>query len=143
MLKRARKMISNPDALLEQTGGSPIRRGVVYIVESAGLYKIGSTVNLKKRTDAYNTHNPSWELCLSFNVLDCGGFEHILHGMFKHKRVKGEWCKLETEDFEKIIALQDYMLDKYKNKVISEATARRIANKRYKKLCTPPFVNSA
>lgn len=80
------------------------RRGVYILKSSAGLYKIGKTVNLPSRMAAFWSHVPE-DLEL-FAFLPCTSHtatETILHQEFASRWVKGEWFRLSEDDAMSII----------------------------------------
>jgi hypothetical protein len=76
--------------------------GYVYIIKSAGIYKIGRCKSTKSRFKTYKTENPHpIKIILQEKVSDYMGVEDHLLGMFKDKKVRGEWFKLDKNDLEK------------------------------------------
>jgi hypothetical protein len=85
-----------------------VRPGYIYILESAGLYKIGRTKNLRQRVRHYETHSAGKITVLrSYQVKDDENAERILHEHFDQVRTHGEWFALENSerDLRKIDAL--------------------------------------
>ena len=73
--------------------------GYIYVIRSAGLYKIGKAVDLTKRLKAYRLHNPApVTLVFSRRVRNRNMAELYLHGMFAKQRVRGEWFSLTAQD---------------------------------------------
>lgn len=67
---------------------------LTYILFARGLYKIGKTNNIKTRLNILRTANPDIEIL----YLIQNDVEAILKKMFKNKRYKREWFRLEAED---------------------------------------------
>ena len=71
------------------------------------LMKIGVSKDVNKRLKTLSTGNLNLHLVLVIK----GNEERFLHKLFKHKRIKGEWFRLDSGDlldlkelqFEKII----------------------------------------
>lgn len=86
--------------------------GGVYVVGNleAGYYKIGWTENIQKRVKALNSSAP-WpmELVAAFPCPDRVRFEseQYLHNRFAHKATNTEWFRLDREDIEAILKLQE------------------------------------
>jgi hypothetical protein len=70
--------------------------GVIYLLKSNGLHKIGFTTNMDSRLKSHLTSNPTIQLVSQFNgtLKD----EKELHAFFDNKRVGGEWFELSIED---------------------------------------------
>lgn len=76
--------------------------GHVYILGSTlGFYKIGFTNNLFKRFTNFGVKLP-FEVWLEDSKIyfDCGYAEKYWHEFFRHKRINGEWFKLEEKDLD-------------------------------------------
>ena len=78
-------------------------KGVVYIVECGGRYKIGKTQNLPFRFAHFTIVLPFEptliHLIASDNITQT---ERDLHVKYKGKRVRGEWFDLTQEDIDRI-----------------------------------------
>jgi Meiotically up-regulated gene 113 len=73
--------------------------GYIYVIRSAGLYKIGKAVDLTKRLKAYQIHNPApVTLVFSRRVRNRSLAELYLHHIFAKQRVRGEWFALTAQD---------------------------------------------
>lgn len=71
----------------------------VYLGKSNRLYKIGRTINLKRRQQQLSANLPSeLKMIHAIQTDDPHGVEAYWHNRFKDKRVKGEWFKLNEED---------------------------------------------
>lgn len=69
--------------------------GVIYILKTAGLYKIGRTKNLTNRLKKYVTENPHpIEVVHTRVVEDYVQTESQLHNLVGHLKVRGEWYSL-------------------------------------------------
>ena len=96
--------------LLLPTEQAHKQEGFVYIIETQGVYKIGRASNLESRVKKYQTENPyPITLIASAFIFDCVSYEKRLHKKFAHKKLRGEWFKLNDND-----------LDSLKNKLSSE-----------------------
>ena len=69
-----------------------------YLLAANNLFKIGKTKNIKKRLSILGTASPDIQL-IDFCNED---IEKQLHIIFKDKRYKKEWFKLEKEDLKGI-----------------------------------------
>lgn len=72
----------------------------VYILKtSKRLYKIGKTQDLQKRIAGYHTHLPIlFKIIRQYMSDNMDTLEEVLHVIFQHKRVKGEWFELTNDD---------------------------------------------
>ncbi len=71
------------------------RKGLVYLVESDGLYKVGATNNIAKRMQALQAGNPSEvTLCHTISTDDIFAVERHWHFLYAEFRVRGEWFRL-------------------------------------------------
>ena len=77
-------------------------------VDSSGMFKIGKTSNISRRSMAIKTHNPSYKDI----ILIKGDFEKELHNKFSVKRVSGEWFHLSEKDLEYIASNYEILLNK-------------------------------
>lgn len=69
---------------------------MVYVIEAAGLVKIGTTVSIEERLSALRTGSPiPFSLLVSFP--GDRGTEGELHYRFRDLRRHGEWFALEGE----------------------------------------------
>ncbi len=74
--------------------------GYVYIIQSDYGYKIGCTGNLTQRISNFTKQFPfkvkvhSTIKCIGYNKI-----ERTLHSVMNHKRINGEWFKLNNSDF--------------------------------------------
>lgn len=84
-------------------------KGEVYILRSeSGHCKIGRTSNLKRRLKALNGSSPvPHRLVCSIQSNDSYDLEKVLHEMFSHRRIRGEWFALEQCDIETIVSLKE------------------------------------
>lgn len=83
--------------------GEPIlTSSCVYIIKTGrDLYKIGKTRDLHKRLASYHTHLPVlFRVVRQYPAVNMDDLEAGLHIVFQHKRVKGEWFKLNTDDLQ-------------------------------------------
>lgn len=82
-------------ALLEHQGPT------VYILRCDKYYKIGRTEgSIITRINTLQIGNPFLiELVFALKVLNAGEIERKLHKKFYHKKIRGEWFELVTEDF--------------------------------------------
>jgi len=72
-----------------------------YIIKNPnnGLYKIGKSVNPHSRINSTVSSATTPEIILIIK----DNWELFLHKQFKHKRVKGEWFKLNNDDIKWIL----------------------------------------
>lgn len=72
----------------------------VYILKTGkNLYKIGKTQNLQKRLASYQTHLPVlFRVIRQYAAANMTELEECLHVLFQHKRLKGEWFELTSDD---------------------------------------------
>jgi len=72
----------------------------VYILKTGkNLFKIGKTQDLQRRLVAYRTHLPVlFRVIRQYPAANMAELEEGLHIVFQHKRVKGEWFELNSED---------------------------------------------
>lgn len=72
--------------------------GVVYLLKSGELYKIGRTIDFESRFKNYITESPyKVDLIHKVEVPDCVGVEQYLHELMADSRVKGEWFNLDNQ----------------------------------------------
>ena len=90
--------------------------GYIYLIrDKLGNIKIGKSINYKRRiNDINNTIPQNIDILLVAKIPNYGKIEAHLHRIFKSKRLKGEWFKLNDKDLEKI----EYIVRKYKGKII-------------------------
>ena len=74
--------------------------GLVYIITDGQYYKIGMTTGeAHKRMKEIQTMNPrKLEVIYQMEMNFPYDYERLLHDLFKHKRLKGEWFELTKED---------------------------------------------
>lgn len=77
--------------------------GWAYLVECAGLVKIGSAKDVKKRLQSLRTGCPR-PLHLLGTLPGGRAVEMRLHAAFDHRRVHGEWFALTPQDLVNILA---------------------------------------
>lgn len=76
-----------------------IKEGYIYVVKSGKYYKIGRTLNPKKRIQKYITENPDKvKIVLCKKVKDYIKVEKELHLKFKNRNHNREWFNLNKED---------------------------------------------
>lgn len=74
-----------------------LKEDYTYIMsDSSGMYKIGKSFDPKCRLDNLGIGNPTIKL----DFIIKGNIENKLHKLFKNKRVKGEWFRLDKLDLE-------------------------------------------
>jgi hypothetical protein len=69
-----------------------------------GLFKIGKTKNMRKRFSTLSTSNLNLHIVLQLQHVS----EDLLHTLFKDKRVKKEWFRLNLQDIEDIKEIEFY-----------------------------------
>lgn len=74
----------------------------VYILKTGrNLYKIGKTRDLHKRLASYHTHLPVlFRVVRQYPAANMDDLEASLHIVFQHRRVKGEWFRLNNDDLQ-------------------------------------------
>jgi hypothetical protein len=75
--------------------------GYVYLIRSSdGSFKIGhSRVSAQNRLNSLQCANPhQLQLAISFPTVNSADAEHFLHSRFRHKRISGEWFRLDKKD---------------------------------------------
>jgi len=85
-------------------------KGLVYLlkIENRNEYKIGVTINLKKRLNQLGTKMPfKLETITKIRSKDIYKLEEKLHCRFENKRINGEWFNLSNEDVEYIRGIKD------------------------------------
>lgn len=77
-----------------------LTRNCVYILKTGkNLFKIGKTRDLHKRLSAYHTHLPVlFRVIRQYPANNMTALEESLHIVFQHKRLKGEWFELNSQD---------------------------------------------
>ena len=87
----------------------PRDKGYIYVYETQRLFKIGYTLNIENRYKKYVTENPyKIEKIIETKVNNAFKVEQLLHKLFKDKRHRGEWFKLNFDDVGFIESLIDY-----------------------------------
>lgn len=87
--------------------------GFIYLLQSgfdAGYYKIGLSRKVKDRLKQIGNA----ELLYSFPADDTVTAEGMLHNIFAHKRVFGEWFALSEDDIERITKVSGFTNGKFK-----------------------------
>lgn len=85
--------------------------GYVYFIGMAqfpGVYKIGSTISIKRRIQALAAGTPftlEVALALGLDYSDHSELEYIVHKGLWSKRVRNEWYELSDEDFMSVFNL--------------------------------------
>ena len=73
--------------------------GFIYLVHCEGFYKIGIATNLRKRVSNIQTSNPFKVTLVAYTKTENVFADELeLHELFKDKRVRGEWFKLNDDD---------------------------------------------
>ena len=74
----------------------------VYILKTGrNLYKIGKTRDLHRRLASYHTHLPVlFRVVRQYPAANMDDLEASLHIVFQHRRVKGEWFRLNNDDLQ-------------------------------------------
>jgi len=98
--------IENSLSSEEEKGFTPqekAKEGIVYVLKSKNVYKIGSTKDFNLRIKRYITENPfGVNIVLQGRVKNYREIEKKLQQKFGNKRVQGEWFKLSKEDIKYI-----------------------------------------
>lgn len=87
--------------------------GAVYLIKSGEFYKIGKTINYKRRYPEIKLQLPfdteEVHIILTNNI---NFLEKHWHLRFKNKRKNGEWFKLSDKDVEEFISMQEVIYNK-------------------------------
>lgn len=76
-------------------------KGFVYVIYSpTGIYKIGRSRNIDDRLKSFSV--PGLEIYHFFFTYHSPIHEKMLHEIFKHKHVKGEWFALNADELEQL-----------------------------------------
>jgi Mn-dependent DtxR family transcriptional regulator len=101
--KSVRKYLAELRARGLLSGGD----GYVYIIEGAGLYKIGKATNVAKRLESHQTSCPiPLTLVHTIKTRDALSLERHLQHHFRHKATRGEWFRLDEVDLTTIRKVQ-------------------------------------
>ena len=90
-------------------------RYCIYFVECNGVFKIGTTSNIKSRLSTMQTSNPTpIRLVHTIPVpitYDHGEVERALHTIFESTYIRGEWYKINEQDIEriKLVSIDDIL----------------------------------
>ena len=76
------------------------RQNCVYILKTGkDLYKIGKTRDLQRRLATYHTHLPIlFRVVRQYPAANMDELEESLHIVFQHRRIKGEWFRLNDQE---------------------------------------------
>ena len=98
----------------------------IYFVECNGVFKIGTTSNLKSRLNALQTSNPT-PVSLVYTIpipimRDHREIEKALHTIFENNSVRGEWYKITEQDIEriKLLSIDDILSIAEKMRIIKK-----------------------
>jgi hypothetical protein len=93
------KLIQVENLSLLEDNKNKAKNGFIYILKSKNLYKIGRTLQFKKRIKIYKTENPfGIKIIFQKEMNNCFNTELELLKKFKNKKYKGEWFKLNKKD---------------------------------------------
>ena len=101
-------------------------RYCVYFVECNGVFKIGTTSDIKSRLNSLQTSNPTpINLVYTISVPLMGNHrdvEKALHIIFENNYVRGEWYKITEQDIEriKLLSIDDILNIAEKMRTIKE-----------------------
>ncbi len=81
-------------------------RNCIYFVECNGVFKIGTTSDIKSRLSTMQTSNPA-PIRLVHTIpipilYNHGEVEKALHTIFENAYVRGEWYSINEQDIERI-----------------------------------------
>lgn len=109
-------------------------KGFVYVIYSpTGVYKIGRSRNIDHRLKAFSV--PGLEVYHFFFTYHSPIHEKMLHEIFKHKHVKGEWFALDANELEQLKKIGERVgRVKQDNDYITEADQRRLIDDINRKL---------
>ena len=106
-------------------------RYTIYIIECNGVYKIGSTSNIKSRLITIQTSNPN-PISIVHAIPIPISYEHrevekALHTIFANVHSIGEWYNLCPQDIERIktISIDDILQTAQKMRVIKDANDQK------------------
>lgn len=73
---------------------------IIYLIRAYdGKYKIGITKNIYKRVQQLQTGNPEILTIQSqYQSEMASKIESVLHRMYRHKKIKGEWFLMDIDD---------------------------------------------
>lgn len=88
---------------------NPDNAGYVYLLQSPSTaFKIGRSRNPKDRLKTFGVKLPfEVEFIALIKTPDMYRLENILHQRFAKKRIKGEWFRLNADDIDYIVSLQE------------------------------------
>lgn len=101
--------VSYPSA--EMFNAPPARNGLgfVYLVECAGVFKIGISSDIRRRMRQIAAHCPRRLKVLHYVQTHMHNeLELILHDRFKHRRSHGEWFLLDDEEAYAVYSLMNH-----------------------------------
>lgn len=78
--------------------------GYVYIGfdQASRYFKIGKSINPKRRTKEIKNMNPTFDMLICFPVEDQDVFERQLHIKFSNRRIVGEWFDLSSKEISEL-----------------------------------------
>ena len=96
----------------KRPGSSPIpagaaRVGFIYVLEAEvgefRYHKIGRALSVQERLSTHQTSSPlELRVAIAYMTQDMVAEEQVVHSLFAHKAVRGEWFQLDTSDLETI-----------------------------------------
>lgn len=94
--------------------------GVVYLLKSGELHKIGRTIDFELRFKQYITESPyKVDVIHKVEVADCVGVEKHLHELMADSRVKGEWFNLDNQQALTVIKEMNFKRDKSETNIFN------------------------
>jgi hypothetical protein len=76
-------------------------KAVVYVIECAGVHKIGTTTNLPARVRQIQAMCPH-PVTVVHSVKGGRALEQRIHGKYRHRHSHGEWFDLDAKDVDTI-----------------------------------------
>lgn len=79
--------------------------GFIYLIRCGDYLKIGIASNLYERLSQLQIGNPlALRLCCYFETTNPEKDEKSLHRLFQHRHVRGEWFRLDENEFHKAVS---------------------------------------
>lgn len=112
--------------------------GYVYLLQCGDLYKIGFSLQPRKRLKQFRTGSPHPILLIHSLRTSCyRQIERQLHHHFRGKRESGEWFKLDPEDVSYIKSLNKsgFTPEEQARRDRDEVEYRKVSDARYAEQC--------
>lgn len=82
--------------------------GFVYIAKQQNepsVYKIGRTRHISNREACFSTGNAYIKIIYTLKSARYKKIERVLHKIYRHKKIKGEWFNLDDSDIQSLVKL--------------------------------------